>query len=480
MQRSRLALSLLLVTQLLVSPVLATCGGGGGGGLGGITPPPGRGGSPGDQVYRVPWEVMAPGKVHTAGDMALYWFPISEEAAVGSELMTSRQLTLWSSQCVGMGLVALDNLGARQQLGAGSGEVAILLTKEGGEIGRLSAGSEGLALDAVESLIFDEMKVRRRLVEDTLDSAKALRKNKDEEGAVALYQQVFGQRCLFPGPAKKAAKALKKLGQPVTEASWSFGDDGPELAEPDFGRRTGERVAKSIDRGLEAESALSIEEAERYYLTARNSDRGDPVPLRYLGELHRHHTGDWDLAREYFEQILAMPADPISKAVALHGLGKMTLHAADFGRGLALIEESIDTYPLPLAYRNLAVYWNSEGETDRAWSYTEAALELAPEDTYNQLFAATYFVGQGRQDEALRLVQLHGGLLEASYNLAAIHAQLGDKQKALSLLARHFEEYEQTDAIRAREMKEAREDIVFVEYHNDSDFRRVTRLASGG
>src|SRR5947209_11658107 len=108
-----------------------------------------------------------------------------------------------------------------------------------------------------------------------------------------------------------------------------------------------------------------------------------PTPLRYLGELYRHETGEWDKARQTFEQILAMPADPLSRAVALHGLGKMTIHEGQFKKGLHLIEESVNTYPLAMAYRNLAVYWNSEGDPVKANEYTQEALKQDPKDPFN-------------------------------------------------------------------------------------------------
>ena len=34
-----------------------------------------------------------------------------------------------------------------------------------------------------------------------------------------------------------------------------------------------------------------------------------------------------------------MPADPLSRAVALHGLGKMTIHDGEFLKGLHLMED---------------------------------------------------------------------------------------------------------------------------------------------
>jgi hypothetical protein len=38
----------------------------------------------------------------------------------------------------------------------------------------------------------------------------------------------------------------------------------------------------------------------------------------------------------------------------VHGLGKMTLHEGEFRKGLSLMEASIQEFPLPLTYRNLA------------------------------------------------------------------------------------------------------------------------------
>ena len=40
------------------------------------------------------------------------------------------------------------------------------------------------------------------------------------------------------------------------------------------------------------------------------------------------------------------------------------------------MERSVDEYPLALAYRNLAVYWNSEGDLEQGNAYTQKALAL--------------------------------------------------------------------------------------------------------
>ena len=89
-----------------------------------------------------------------------------------------------------------------------------------------------------------------------------------------------------------------------------------------------------------------IAEAKSLYAAARRLDPADPVPPRFLGELLRHETGEWAEARSIFNEILSLHADPLSRAVALHGLGKMTIHDGDFKKGLELFDASIGAYPL--------------------------------------------------------------------------------------------------------------------------------------
>ena len=234
-----------------------------------------------------------------------------------------------------------------------------------------------------------------------------------------------------------------------------------------------------MSAGLKAENDARYTEAERFYLVAHRVDPADPAPLRYLGELYRHHTGEWDKARHTFDDLLAMPADPLSRAVALHGLGKMTIHEGEFKKGLALMESSVETYPLALAYRNLSVYWNSEGDATKADYYVRQALALDPTDPYNLVFAAAFMAGNGHGDEALKIARENEALLPASYNLAAVYAQAGQREKALALLKRHFFEYERYQAVRTKEMMEARVDAVFVSLREDPVFVALTSGADG-
>jgi hypothetical protein len=69
--------------------------------------------------------------------------------------------------------------------------------------------------------------------------------------------------------------------------------------------------------------------------------------------------------------------------------------------------------------------------------------------------------------------------MPASYNLAAIYTQNGQREKALSLLRRHFFQYERYQAVREKEMMEARVDAVFESLRADRAFIALTSGADG-
>jgi tetratricopeptide (TPR) repeat protein len=470
-QISRLT-ALFMVLLLLPAPDWATCGGGGGGGMGGMRNGPGPSGGTGDaQVYQVPWKMMKPEVPPTAGGLVVYWFPSSATEFEKSSLRTSRSLSLYASQCVTMGVAdAGTGLGQKFLTNADKLPVVVLAKSDGTVINRLQNDNGFLKVDRVEKLVESEMKQREEAVKQELKAAKEKAKSGDKDGAIPIYRSVLDEKCLFPGRAKDAAKELKKLGVNVEAKIF----DAPVM-DP----AKSAQIEAVMKRGLEAEMNEKYEQAERLYSQAHRMDPADPAPLRYLGEVYRHHLGDWDQARATFQAILDMPADPLSRAVALHGLGKMTIHEGDFLKGLHLMEASVQEFPLALAYRNLAVYWNSEGDNAKADYYTREATKLDPTDPYNMVFAAAFLAGNGHGDEALKIAKDNEGMLMGSYNLAAIYAQLGQKQKALDLLKRHFFQYERYDAVRSKEMMEARVDAVFASLRQDPQFIALTSNADG-
>jgi tetratricopeptide (TPR) repeat protein len=445
----------------------ATCGGGGGGGVGGMTEA--------ELLYPVPWHVQTPQDPPAAAGLVVYWFPSSAEELKKSSLRMSRTLSLYASQCVAMDVADVRSPAGVKFAADAKLPVVVLVTADGKVVGKAENDNGFLKVAQVEKLVDDEMKQRQNSVEEKLKGAKNKEKSGDKEGAIPLYRAVLDEKCLFPKKAKDAAKELKKLG--VNDVGEIL--DTPDFDSPNFDSRLSARMVSTMRRGLAAEMHADYRESEKLYAAAHRMDPADPTPLRYLGELYRHETGEWDKARDMFEAIRAMPADPISRAVALHGLGKMTIHDGDFAKGLALLEDSVKVYPLALAYRNLAVYWNSEGDSAKTAEYVQKALALEPVEPYNLVFAAAFMAGNGHGDEALKIAAENQSMLPASYNLAAIYAQTGQREKALALLRRHFFEYERYDAVRSKEMMEARVDAVFLSLEKDPVFVALTSGADG-
>src|SRR5215475_702048 len=371
-------LSVFLTLTLLVSQSWATCGGGGGGGMGGM-------GSGSVQTYPVPWKVVQPSDPPLQQGLAVYWFPSSQKELEASSLRFSQTLSGYASQCVTMGIVGQSQPLGQKLAASDKLPVAVLAQPDGTVLGKAENKNGFLKVDQVEKMVETEIKKREQSLKEKMESGKAKAKAGDSQGAIQEYRAVADQKCMFPGRAKDAAKELKKLGVNVAEIPDGINFDRVVMA----------RVAKDMRQGLKAENSANYVEAERLYSAAHQADPADPVPLRYLGELYRHHIGDWEKARRAFDSVLAMPADPMSRAVALHGLGKMTIHEGDFKKGLSLMEQSVAEFPLALA-------WNSEGDREKADHYTQEALKLEPKDPYNLIFAAAFMAGNVHTEEALK------------------------------------------------------------------------------
>jgi tetratricopeptide (TPR) repeat protein len=462
------ALATILIVLFSMAPAWATCGGGGGGGTGGVAG--GNGGGPAPTVYNVPWKMWEARSTPNKG-LVLYWFPATNNELTKSTLRTSRVLTLYSAQCVAMTIADAKQPELQPIIGDSALPVAVLANADGSPIKKIENTGGKLKAEEIEKVVEAEMKQRATALDTQLKDAKEKVKAGDNPGAIALLKPVAEEKCLFPKKAKEAAKELKKLG--VEEVG------SIPAAMPVFDRIASARIEAVMRSGLRAEMAEQYVAAEKLYQKAHLMDPADPTPLRYLGELYRHHTGEWEKARATFNTILNMPADSIARAVALHGLGKMTIHDGEFKKGLSLMEQSVAEFPLALAYRNLAVYWNSEGDLEQGNAYTQKALALDPKDPYNLVFAAVFMAASGHGDEALKIARANRSLLPASYNLAAIYAQTGHRREALALLQRHFFQYERYQAVRAKEMMEARVDAVFDSLRQDSAFLALTSGADG-
>jgi tetratricopeptide (TPR) repeat protein len=461
------SIAVALLALFFAQSSFATCGGGGGGGGGGMNNGGGGGGNA--PVYIVPWKIRGPNDPPATG-LVLYWFPGSQDEIRSSSLRESRTLSLYASQCVSMELADGRTPHAKELVGDSNLPVAVLAKSDGTPISKLDNKDGKLKVGDVEKIVDNEMKQRESDVNSKMKEAAGKVASGDKDGAIAMYKSVVDQKCLFPKKAKDAVKELKKLGV----------NDVAEIPPtPIFERKQSAAIERVMKRGLIAEMSAHYVLADRLYMQAHKMDPADPTPLRYLGENYRHNIGDWDKARAVFTQILDMPADPLSRSVALHGLGKMTIHEGEFKKGLGLMEQAIAEYPLALAYRNLAVYWNSEGNPVKGNEYTQQALALDPKDPYNLVFAAVFMAANGKKEEALKIAKANMRLMPASYNLAAILAQNGQKDRALAMLRRHFFQYERYESVRAKEMMEARVDAVFDSIRTDREFIALTNGADG-
>src|SRR4051794_23357149 len=126
------------VAFLVVVDVLATCGGGGGGGTGGM----GGSGAMAEAVYQGPWKLMNGGEP-LGGGLVLYWFPASENELKNSSLRNSRMLSVYSSQCVTMGVADIGTPLGKQFAVDSKAPLVVLAQADGKVIGKAAGGDDG-------------------------------------------------------------------------------------------------------------------------------------------------------------------------------------------------------------------------------------------------------------------------------------------------------------------------------------------------
>jgi tetratricopeptide (TPR) repeat protein len=253
------------------------------------------------------------------------------------------------------------------------------------------------------------------------------------------------------------------------------------IASIDFSKRApsiSERAHQAMVDGLNCEIREEYEKALDHYARACGLDPRDSVALAYLGELYRHHLGRWDEARRTFDRVVELNNNRLAMAVALHGLGKMTIWEGNNERGLQLFEASLQQQPTTLCYRNLAVFWNTEGEFKKAFGFATQAMNLNPEDPYNQVFYAIYLILDGQKERGEALIKKAQFDPSMAYNYACYYAAKGQDDLALKYLHRHFYGYEKFDDVRRFEMAEARMDLHFKKYKEDARFLEMTALAA--
>ncbi|HYO77399.1 MAG TPA: hypothetical protein VE010_13130 [Thermoanaerobaculia bacterium] len=159
----------------------------------------------------VPWRVL---DLSTPVDapLVLFWIPASSEELRRSELLTSYDLTLFSSRCVAMRVVRFNDTSRLTSLEVGADvPTAVLTDRDGTILGRVGSEDGELPVTEVEELVAAELERREGDAESMLDRARDYADEGDREAALALYRRVWDERCVCPRQARDAKRALKKL-----------------------------------------------------------------------------------------------------------------------------------------------------------------------------------------------------------------------------------------------------------------------------
>ncbi len=171
------------------------------------------GGSPEPYVSLVPWEVVERGDAVDA-PLILYWVPVSSEELRRSDLLASRELTLFSSRCVAMRVVRLDDRRRLEKLELEGDQPAVVLTDRAGHVlGRVEGEDGAISVAEVEELVRDELDRRAAEADALLDRARDRADGGDTNAAVVMYEKVWQTRCVCPRQAKDAKRALRKLAR---------------------------------------------------------------------------------------------------------------------------------------------------------------------------------------------------------------------------------------------------------------------------
>jgi hypothetical protein len=144
--------------------------------------------------------------------LVLFWIPATPDELRRSELLTSYDLTLFSSRCVAMRVVRFNDSARLTRLDVGPEVPMVVLTdREGNVLGRLEAEDGKLPVSEVEDLVREELEEREEEADALLDRARTRAARQDDAAAMTLYEEVWAERCVCPRQARDAKRAMRKL-----------------------------------------------------------------------------------------------------------------------------------------------------------------------------------------------------------------------------------------------------------------------------
>jgi hypothetical protein len=181
---------------------------------------------------RVPWKFVEKGAAIEKTSLTLYWLPSSQKELERSELVSSRALIQAGLRCVAFRIVLPDNAATTELLGAtGTLPTALLVNDQGTVIRHIVDRRPMLRPASVEGMVHDELAARDESMYRNMSKARKHAKAGENDAAIALYRNVWNDRCFFLMAGLEAQRALKALGVEVHDVPTPGAVD-PQLKKP--------------------------------------------------------------------------------------------------------------------------------------------------------------------------------------------------------------------------------------------------------
>jgi len=174
-----------------------------------------------------------------------------------------------------------------------------------------------------------------------------------------------------------------------------------------------------------------------------------------------------------------MQAIPLSRAVALHGLGKITIHEGEFKKGLALMEQSIGRVPTGACVsQSCRVLEFRRRSGKRVTSTPNKPSHSILKILITWFFAAVFMAAAGQRDEAIKIARANINLLPPRTTWRGFTRKMDSATKRSPCSGGTSSNTSATCGA-LKEMMEARVDAVFDSLREDPKFLALTSGADG-
>ncbi len=212
----------------------------------------------------------------------------------------------------------------------------------------------------------------------------------------------------------------------------------------------------------------------------RRAQRLAPADYRTLNSLGLYYSerGDWESAREYFEESFILHPSYASSS----NVGSVMYYQGRFGDSARYYEYALEytdsTNYVDWGNLACALYW-ADGRRDegvamyrKAIALAEKRLSQAHDDAATTARLADYYGMVGERESALAMIERSTGLndVEVFYRLACAYASLGDTERAIEFIGKAVREH--------YPIHEVEREPLFRELVRDARLRSMLEIAS--